>query len=325
MLQDYKVISNKVIAKGEILLHTVYVGEAENEEDSGRLEVMDHNVPLSQIVDLEGVDEDCVCDVRFASVDIKAEAAAESDGENRLLAVELTLTASARAYRAEEFEVVTDAYSTEYESAVKTKKLSFENIVDTVKATEMIRDSIDLTGMDVAGVTDCIAKPETVSCRCEGNALFVEGSLLVSVLATDSQGGPSNVDKSLPFKIQEDLKENAEGKHCDPEFTVLSSGYSMLGTERLDLRIECAVEGIVFGAVTEGAGVELEADEEKPRECPGRKTLTIYYADRNERIWDIAKRYNTSADAIKKENNLTEDQLGERSMLLIPKKRCVKP
>ena len=46
--------------------------------------------------------------------------------------------------------------------------------------------------------------------------------------------------------------------------------------------------------------------------------LKIYYADEGEGVWDIAKRYNTSVEAIMEENELEGEVLEQRGMLLIP-------
>ena len=35
-------------------------------------------------------------------------------------------------------------------------------------------------------------------------------------------------------------------------------------------------------------------------------------------MWNIARKYNTSVDLIKKENEIDEDVLSERMMILIP-------
>ena len=46
--------------------------------------------------------------------------------------------------------------------------------------------------------------------------------------------------------------------------------------------------------------------------------LTIYYADESEDIWDIAKRFNTSVQAVMEENGLEDERVRRRGMILIP-------
>lgn len=46
--------------------------------------------------------------------------------------------------------------------------------------------------------------------------------------------------------------------------------------------------------------------------------LTIYFGETGEKIWDIAKRYRTTADAIKNENEISGDCIEKSGMLMIP-------
>ena len=46
--------------------------------------------------------------------------------------------------------------------------------------------------------------------------------------------------------------------------------------------------------------------------------LRLYFAERGERVWDIAKRFGTSVEAIVLENNLESETLPGKIMLLIP-------
>ena len=63
---------------------------------------------------------------------------------------------------------------------------------------------------------------------------------------------------------------------------------------------------------------EIRADEDRPRARDTSAALSIYYADPGESLWDIARAYCTSVDAIRQENNLTGEFVESRGMLLIP-------
>ena len=46
--------------------------------------------------------------------------------------------------------------------------------------------------------------------------------------------------------------------------------------------------------------------------------MKLYYGAENEDIWDIAKRYSTSVDAVREENDIDGDKIENGGMLLIP-------
>lgn len=318
MMQDFKIISNKIIAKGEALIHTLYTSDAED----NRLEVVEHSIPISQIIDIEGVDEDCNCDVHFIMGDVKADCESDSDGENRVINVELTCTASARAYREQEYNAISDAFCISNDINLKHKQMNVEHINSIAKYNQMLRLSVDTMNIDISGITDCTANPNIVNVKFDGKEIVIEGSMAVSIIASESGGSPISIERALPFVIKEDIVNISEVMRCEPELTVTSVAYSMMGIDKIDLRIECVLEAAIFGVSNENVIEDMIVDDDSEKECIPRKTLTLYFADKGECIWDIAKKYNTSMNAIKRENNLEDNELCERSMLLIPKARC---
>ncbi len=186
VVQDYKVISNKIIAKGELLLHTLYTSDL----SENKLEVMDHSVALSQIIELSGVDEDSICNVNFAVLDAKIEATADGDGENRNLSAQVTINAQANASKMQNFAVVSDAYSPAYEMDIQMKPLSIEYISDVIRTNETVRLSVE-TDNSVSSVTDCVAKAEIMSVKANGRSLVISGEMTISAIGSDIQGGPA--------------------------------------------------------------------------------------------------------------------------------------
>jgi hypothetical protein len=64
---------------------------------------------------------------------------------------------------------------------------------------------------------------------------------------------------------------------------------------------------------------EIVINEEVPKNRDTEYALKLYYAEENEDVWNIAKRYNTSAAAIITENDMeTDDTITTPTMLLIP-------
>ena len=63
---------------------------------------------------------------------------------------------------------------------------------------------------------------------------------------------------------------------------------------------------------------DITLDEEHPKNR-GDAALVIYFADSGEKLWDIAKRYNTSPTEIASVNELETETLDNGRMLLIPR------
>ncbi len=60
---------------------------------------------------------------------------------------------------------------------------------------------------------------------------------------------------------------------------------------------------------------EIKVSDKPMADSPA---LVVYFAKEQEALWDIAKKFRTSVDLIKSENELKDDVLDTRRILLIP-------
>ena len=63
---------------------------------------------------------------------------------------------------------------------------------------------------------------------------------------------------------------------------------------------------------------EITVSEDKPKQKDTDYALRLYFADDGESVWEISKRYNTSAAAIMAENELDGGSDTVSGMILIP-------
>lgn len=319
--QDYKVIAGKVVVKGELIVRTLYSSDEGGED--GSIETMENSIPLSQIIDIDGVDEDCGCCVGLTAGPVRAEPKADDDGENRLLEVEMTVTASVTAWRTGQFFAVMDAFSPSYALSLETGDLDTEEMADHIRSTEMIRQSAEFGDTVIGSVTDCGVTADITEAKVDNGALAISGELLVSLIAADADGSPFGIDKKLPFALTEELHVADNGAlRFEPRIDVVSSGFSLAGPNRIDLRVECAVDIAVFSAVKSSVLTDMAFDPDAPVPYGDSSALTLCYADGGESVWNIAKRYGAPPETIKQENGLESDSIDRRTMLLIPGRRC---
>ena len=59
----------------------------------------------------------------------------------------------------------------------------------------------------------------------------------------------------------------------------------------------------------------IETGEEIKRDCED-SVITVYFASKGERLWDIAREHNTSVGLIKSLNSVAEDKLEKDCMLI---------
>jgi len=104
---------------------------------------------------------------------------------------------------------------------------------------------------------------------------------------------------------------------CDAEGLVTGISYRISASE-LEIKVELRLTAAVFCQQACRFIENLTADENKPREQDSSAALSLYYAEKGERLWDIARAYCTSVAAIQQENEMEDDIVENRGMLLIP-------
>lgn len=311
-MQDYKIISGKVVCKGDFMLHVCYQ-PADLEK---QLEIMEYTLPLSQIIDSEGTDEECVCDVEMFVTGCDVTPKLNDEGEYMTLALNAAVKAVVGSHRHKEIPMASDCYSTQYDCQCKHKKLGFMRLSDLLRETVMHKATLDLPE-GVKSVLDAWCEVDGLNWKAEANDLKMSMRLTIGMFTSMENGEALYFEQSEDIDKDVPLHYNAENVHFDPSADVLSCAYNIVGNEKIDLRCEIAVRGSVYRGMTADSISEIAVDENKPKVKEQNK-LYIYYADEGESIWNIAKQYNTSATAVWEENSATHDILPEKAMLLIP-------
>ena len=105
---DQKIITNKLITKGEAVVNMLYTCEKENEDS---LKSMQFNIMYSQIVDIDGINEnyEALVNVNVVSCEIIPRGSA---GETKEIEYEIVLEINCVANRYDNVEIITDAFST---------------------------------------------------------------------------------------------------------------------------------------------------------------------------------------------------------------------
>lgn len=311
ILRDFKIITNKLLLKGELVVKTLYCADS---LDSG-LETAENSIPISQIIDMEGIDDTAVCDIRLSVLSFELQTKTDASGETRLLDANAKINVSIKAMKMVDIAMITDAYSTQCELISETKAMDMERLVETFRDTTLCRKTIDVGYL--SSVLDVWCDSVSPTAAQEENALWVRGTAVVCMLAISSDGSPVYIERTLDFEYKRELKISGEKISCQPFVTALASDYTLNGADRLDIRLELSIDAGVFISQSVRMISELSLDETRAKP-QNTAALTIYFADAGEQVWEIARSYNTTVHAIVEENELKEETIREKCMLLIP-------
>lgn len=311
-IDTVKTVSSKMLIKGDMITDIVYCTDSER----GGTERYSHSMPISQIIDLEGADENSVCDVNVRVLSVCVSFKADSEGRNRLLDISVRACAGVSAYSESDICVVSDGYSTEYETESEFKNILFRTHIFTYNETKQIRANIDLSGLSAAEIIDAYALGCSGSAEDDASQIKGRGEIPVGILYRTIQGEYAYTERTVDFSFECRSKATDGRIICEPCFTLTQLSAVILSESSAEIRAGVNVSMPIFEENERRVCTKLEIIEDRkknPCDCP----LTVYFSSDGETLWDIARKYNTTCDRIKEDNELQSEELSGNTMLLI--------
>lgn len=309
---DIKKINNKVMVKGDAVVDICYV----NAVDKSSAEHIRHTLPINQILEFDGMEERFTGNVvlKVNAVDVLLRS--EGDGSGSAFDVSLGIDASVTMWEEKQLLVISDAYAVGANIDLKKQPLTFYSALDEIRDNYILKDNFQVTGEGVSSVCDAIGEVANVSVKKENGVLAITGSLSLSLIIKDSSGSFVNVNKMLDYRYERKAELADENIFCLPCVTLVAVQCVEKGNNSIDVRAELRIDGTVFAKSIVDAVVDITESEIKIE----RKSnaVTVYFPDNEESLWTIARRYNTTVEAIAQENEIDGDTTGDLKMIFIP-------
>ena len=314
VLTEYKVIANKVIIKGDIMLHNLYASD----ENEATPQIMDYSIPMSQIIDISGINEEYQCMVTFEVTNIDVTLNQNDNNECHSFDAEFTVRVCCEANKNTQAQLIDDIYSTTHDVQSNSTKMKVEQLIGMVQDSCICKNFVPISKGDLNCVYDITCDFILDSCRYENGQLIVIGNLCTSILALDSENMPVLIDKTAPCELKIDGHCDETNVMVSPHITISSVSYSMTANNEIEVRAELMCCANLYKYCDYNVLNSISVDENAKKETQSNAVLRLYYAQTGEKIWDIAKKFNSSCDMIHLENNLDSEIVNTKSMLLIP-------
>ena len=122
VMTDHKLISGKIVTKGELRLQILYC------TDQNSIEQMEYALPISAVIDAPGADDGCVCSAGYAVCELEILPKLGEDGQNTRFELNAQVVATAEVCRRTEIAVADDCDSTRHAGDGHNRPLSFQSL-----------------------------------------------------------------------------------------------------------------------------------------------------------------------------------------------------
>ena len=313
-LVDHKLLSGKIIVKGELKLNVLYLPLSADEKELPQ--ELEYSLPFSQIIPADGAeDEESLClTLSVAGWDIQPKP--DEDGELRILAVEAQIRAAVSIHQSRNITVVQDCYSTFCPISYEEKTLTFLNYIKCINENHRIRETLSVSN-PVQTVLSAWARVRELQTQQKQDGLEISGSLSLMALILDNDGVPQVYEEQVRLEHNIPIHEEKVqlfGLQLQP----VEVEVSMNNNSQSEFRCQLQLSGTLYSTEKQSGVRSICVEEGCLRDEDEHCALCIYYADPGESVWNIAKRYSSDWSAVMEENGLDQDILPQRTMLLIP-------
>ncbi|MGN0468696.1 MAG: SPOCS domain-containing protein [Acutalibacteraceae bacterium] len=311
-IESLKAVSGKVLVKGELEILITYC--ADTKERS--IEKIVHTMPISQIVEVPGIDDTFELESELFVCALAAEAKSDSSGSDRLLETAAKISAVIKGTKQCSVSFITDCYYTKSESKAEYRTAQFLRPVGNIEKMQKVSVVPDLASQNAKNVLDVHMLSSSCSVSHSGNSLNGKGSVLLGLLFEDNKGKIQYAERNADFDFSGELKEKCDKISCKPCVHIRNLSAAVNG-DKITVSFDAAVSGKVYSIILKQVLESVTADENS-KKIASDAALTVYYCSKGESLWDIAKRYNTSEKSIREENELDCDFISEDRMIIIP-------
>ncbi len=297
---EVKKMQNKVMIRGGAEINVYFADEAFK-----NVSRRTYTVPFTQIVECSAEEND------FVSVDIKQvkcnlNKVIKDDGI--FLECDMTASASVMVFRKTEADLLTDAYSTFYLTEPVTEKVNISGEITDFRKECEIEGRFSVSD-GVSGIIDYSVSGCIISC---------DGSIRANYFATLLYENVMGKIKCTSIRLSSEAKKE--------KGIIPSSCFAE--AEKINVRIDATGAVISFigliNAKKQSCSMreqvqDLKIDKKAKRNSNMKGNLILKRSDKNESIWDIAKKFGTTKSAILSANEaVIGNDSAEGNLIIIP-------
>lgn len=309
---DIKIIDDKVIIKGSVLVTTLYSGE-------GKIEYVESELLYAHVLDAEGIRQDMLTDYDAKITGLNVNAAPDINGKLRCLDISADLFFRIIARRTQQTECVTDAYLPHGAVELKKNSVSVSGIENSINNEVNFKETISLPDniAPIDTVYETIARPIIQRCEIEGDKLKISGYTEIYILYLSS-------DETFPVfshKANVDFSVVTDAPDCSlvplAKCNVRGINYVLGGERSIEVRGSIS---ITTRCIREKE-TEFICDAEEKEYIPEKRpSIIVSFVSGESSLWDIAKEYNIDEKELLSANALaSEEEVQVGMALIIPK------
>lgn len=314
--KEVKPMNNKLVIKGSVLTDILYLSD-------GELYHTENETPFTEVLDAQGLTPEMDTELKYSVHSFEAVPSLNENENN--INFEAKIDAVLKAYEEESHEIISDIYSPDYAVEARRETYGIRTLADVFKENFTITEVVSLEDSkpNILKVFSFGANPHVDNISVSDGNVMIDGYLDAKIMyLTDSESLPIySSQKKIPISLRINHKKLRADSIVDIEVSCEHAGYILKSEKDFEVRASVKAEGKIISQTTAEVITEVAVKEDEPICKENQAGIVIYFADKDESLWNIAKKCNTTTTEIAQLNGIEENtSLSERQQLIIPKR-----
>jgi len=313
-IDEIKPLYNKAVVKFTSDIKLLY----NSVEDKNEYIKISKRIPSTQIVEVDNLDEkyECISKINLSS--LKTDIDIDQYGENKIINIDFITQIELMAFKNNEYEAVVDAYSPKYENSIHNETVKVQRYKGIYREKQFIEDSIVLEDASIEEVMDVAGIVVITNSVINDSVITINNSAELSVMVRSGDGEIQNLDCSIPIKTEISTGEKIINGNAEIS-GFISNVEASIESGKLNVKVTVSYECVVFENDSRNIVKAVIIDAEKPKSAKKDSQMIIYYPQKGENLWSIAKKYDSQVSKIMKYNKCESQNIGDKKIIIVPK------
>ncbi len=311
VIDECKLIGSKAVVAGDVMINALYCTA------EGNAEIYENKIPFNQIIDVGTEGDDCKCSAKIDVMSCTLKPRTNISGECKSFSFEAKLCITANVSCDNDLPLIYDAFNTVKPIKIDKQKVAFKKLESTYSERFLCKKVLEFSENSFGSVIDMWCEEKINGSKIKDGNLLAYGTVLICILLRDIDGEPQYYERAVDFEYKHNVEVNAAGLTAEVIAKTASKAYTIQGDSKLEARIELLVSVAYYREKGENVITEVEVLTEGEPICK-KAPITVYFAEKGEEVWDIAKRYNSSPNEISNLNKIESERIETPCTVIIP-------
>lgn len=304
VVKEDKAVEGKVEVIGILGVNMLYKAA----DEGNTLHCHEFEAPFTQYIEIPAADRNMECSTDNMLQECYIDIGEDSAGERRVVNLYMVLDMSAKVYRDTEQEIIVDAYSPSSVMELEKSMYEMDELIGRNRSSIIIKETMGIKHGDpeIESVCYINVMPVVNETKLLDDRVVVEGLMECTAIYRSSYSGEPmcSMTEQIPFRHFIDIPGVKLGMHYAVNCDTGSVSFSQINSEMLELKVALNFYAEVMKHSEKKLVERIEETEGIIIDAARIPAVTIYMVQKGDTLWSIAKRYNTTVDALAKMNNI---------------------